>query len=398
MQRPPAARRILVVVPKLTVGGTERHLLAILPRLDRARFRVEVMTTRGAGPLDQALRDQGIPVTPAPALFSGHINALVALPWLWWRLVRQRPDMLHLLLPEAYLVGGLAALLAAFRRCVMSRRSLNVYQNKRPISRRLEHLLHRYMAALVGNSRAAVEQLASEGAPRERLTLIHNGIDMAAFAKGDRTAARSALGLAPDSLVLLIVATLLPYKGHADLLQALAGIPAQLPEHWDLLIAGRDEGIGAGLRARAESAGLANHLHWLGERGDVAALFAASDIAVLASHEESFPNAALEAMAAGLPVIATQVGGCAEAVEDGVTGRLVPPHYPNALGQAILALARDREVRAALGRAGRQRVAERFSLEACVAAYEGLYDAVLAGRPLAAPRDAPAIVANRQRT
>ena len=68
----PPAHRILIVVPKLSVGGTERHLLAILPRLDRARFRIEVATTRGAGPLDQALRAQGIPVTPAPTLFPGH--------------------------------------------------------------------------------------------------------------------------------------------------------------------------------------------------------------------------------------------------------------------------------------------------------------------------------------
>lgn len=398
MPRPSAARRIVVVVPKLTVGGTERHLLATLPKLDRTRFRVEVITTRGAGPLDQALRDQGIPVTPAPAVLPRHFNALAALPWLWWRLMRQRPDLLHFMLPEAYLVGGVAALLAGCRRCVMSRRSLNHYQGGRPISRRLEHLLHRCMAALVGNSRAAVEQLASEGAPRERLMLIHNGIDTAAFAKGDRMAARSALGLAPDSLVLLIVATLLPYKGHADLLEALKGIAAQLPERWDLLVAGRDEGLGAGLRAQAESAGLAGHLHWLGERGDVATLLAASDMAILASHEESFPNAALEAMAAGLPVVATRVGGCAEAVEEGVTGRLVPPRDPRALGQAVLALAGDREARVALGRAGRQRVAERFSLEACVAAYEGLYDAVLAGRPLIAPGDATAIVADRQRT
>ncbi|MGF1610885.1 MAG: glycosyltransferase [Kiloniellales bacterium] len=398
MPRPPTPRRIVIVVPKLTVGGTERHLVAVLPKLDRARFRIEVMTTRGAGPLDQALRDQDIPVMPAPAAFSGQANALVALPWLWWHLMRQRPDLVHFLLPEAYLVGGLAALLAARRCCVMSRRSLNVYQDNRPISRRLEHLMHRAMTALVGNSQAAVDQLASEGAPQERLALIHNGIDTAAFARGDRAAARSALGLTPDGLVLLIVATLLPYKGHADLLQALAGIAGQLPARWDLLVAGRDEGMGAGLNAQAEAAGLTGHVHWLGERGDVAALLAASDIAILASHEESFPNAALEAMAAGLPVVATRVGGCAEAIEEGVTGSLVPPHAPVALGQAILALARDREVRAAMGRAGRRRVVERFSLEACVADYEGLYEAVLAGRPLAATRDAPPIVADRQRT
>ena len=390
----PSASRILVVVPKLTVGGTERHLMSVLPKLDRRRFQVEVATTRGAGPLDQALRAQGIPVTPAPALFPGHANALAALPWLWWRILRKQPDLLHFLLPEAYLIGGLAALLAGCRRCVMSRRSLNLYQDGKPISRLLERQLHRSMAALTGNSRAAVEQLAAEGAPRARLALIHNGTATSTCAAGDRAAARAALGLDPDSLVLVIVATLLPYKGHGDLLRALAGIAERLPVRWTLLVAGRDEGIGAGLRAQAEAAGLARHVRWLGERGDVPGLLAVSDIALLASHEESLPNAVLEAMAAGLPVVATGVGGCAEAVEEGVTGRLVPPHDPDALGRAILALALDREQRAAMGRAGQRRIAERFSLEACVAAYERLYDAVLAGQPLAMQSDAGAFVAD----
>lgn len=378
------ARRILVVAPLMTVGGTERHLLAVLPRVGAAGFAVSLATTRGPGPLDAELRAAGVEVLTPPALLPGRANALLALPWLCGLMLRRRPALVHCFLPEAYLLGGLAACLTGRRQRVMSRRSLNLYQSGRPLSRRLEAWLHRRMSAVVGNSRAVVEQLRGEGVPAQRLHLIRNGIDLTRFLAGGRQDARSALDLDPDALVLVISATLLPYKGHADLLAALAQAKDALPDGWRLLVAGRDEGIGAALRQQAAAAGLGDHIRWLGERDDMPRLLAASDIALLTSHEEGSPNAALEAMAAGLPVIATDVGGCPEAVAEGITGKLVPPRAPDALAAAILDLAQDADLRQRLGAAGRARVEQLYSLEACVAAYAALYDAVLAGRDLPA--------------
>jgi glycosyltransferase involved in cell wall biosynthesis len=153
-----------------------------------------------------------------------------------------------------------------------------------------------------------------------------------------------------------------------------------------LLLAGRDQDrIQGRLRTQAKELGIARHVRWLGERRQVADLLRASDIGLLCSHEEGLSNSVLEGMAAGLPMIATSVGGNPEAVQHGLTGLLVPPRDSNVLGNAILELANDPDKRRAMGAAGRNRVADCFSLQACVARYEALYRALLAGdsRPIA---------------
>jgi glycosyltransferase involved in cell wall biosynthesis len=114
-------------------------------------------------------------------------------------------------------------------------------------------------------------------------------------------------------------------------------------------------------------------VHWLGSRDDIPDLLAAADIGLLCSHQEGFPNAVLEAMAAGLPVIATRVGGSAEAVVDGDTGLLPPPHDPKRLGEAILLLAGDAEKRAAFGRAGKDRAEREFALARAIADHMAFY-------------------------
>jgi glycosyltransferase involved in cell wall biosynthesis len=141
---------------------------------------------------------------------------------------------------------------------------------------------------------------------------------------------------------------------------------------------GRDDGIGADLAARAEAAGLAAQVRFLGQRDDVPDLLAASDIAVSASHEEGSSNAVLEAMAAGLGVVATDAGGNAEAIRPGIDGLLVPPRDPAALGAALVALAGDAGLRARLGDAARARATRDFSLTACVDRYAALYRGLLA--------------------
>ena len=175
----------------------------------------------------------------------------------------------------------------------------------------------------------------------------------------------------------------LPSKGHADLIDALARVKDRLPTGWRLLCVGRDDGIRASLEARAAARELAGNIRWLGERDDVAEVLAAADLGILCSHEEGFSNAVLESMAAGLAMVVTDVGGNREAVLDGVTGLVVPPHTPETLGEAIAILAADPARRRAMGEAGRARVAERFSLDRCVADHDRLYRALIAGEPIA---------------
>jgi len=218
--------------------------------------------------------------------------------------------------------------------------------------------------------------------PDDRLGLIYNGIDLASDSDA-RGAARATLDVADDALVLVTVANLIAYKGHADLLAALAAINDSLPAGWCLLCAGRDDGYGAELSKIAVSLGIRDHVRWLGERTDVPALLTCADIGILCSHQEGFANSVLEGMAAELPMIVTGVGGNREAVEDGVSGSVVPAHDPHTLGEAIAALARDPGLRTTMGAAGRRRVAEAFSLDACVGRYMRLYGALSAGNDAA---------------
>jgi glycosyltransferase involved in cell wall biosynthesis len=387
----PVSATLLFVIGDLNVGGAERHLATILPRLAGAGFQPVVYTLAPGGPLAADLTAAGVEVvTPPLASAVGRLpRALrwaVLAPLSAARLVgllrRRRPGVVHFFLPEAYVFGGLCALVAGRQRCVMSRRSLNLYQRRHHVLARLERRLHARMVAVLANSRAVLAELVAEGVARERLGLIYNGVDLEGFRSlPPRATTRARLGLSASPLVLTTVANLIPYKGHADLLDALAGIAAELPAGWRLLCAGRDDGIGTALRARARDLGLDGQVQWLAERRDVPELLAASDVGVLASHQEGFSNSILEGMAAGLPMIVTDVGGNTEAVTHGASGLVVPPRDPRALGQAILTLARDPARRRQMGEAGRQRVAADFSLEACVGRYVRLYAALVTGAP-----------------
>lgn len=389
---------VLVVVPSLAGGGTERHLMAVLPALRERGFAVEVFALRGPDVLDDALRDRGVPVTaparhiPGGGGLAGRLNALAGAAALRHRIGRRPPRAIHFFLPEAYLLGGMLGGAGRVPRRIMSRRSLNRYQNKHRLGRRGEAKLHGRMDAVLGNSRAVLADLKAEGVSPHRLGLIHNGVCMGRFAGLDRDAARRALGLDPRATVLAIAANLIPYKGHADLLTALAACEARLPDGWRLLIAGRDDGIGPDLKALGGRLGLDAHLRWLGFVQDIETVFAACDLVLQPSHEEGLPNAVLEAMACGKAVIATAVGGLPELVAPRSTGLLVPANDPAALGAALVELANDRGLRQTLGLAGRRRAERDFSLDACTARYARLYDGLLRGdrRPVRDILDGPA--------
>ncbi len=378
---------ILVVVPNLNVGGTERHLCQIMPRLNGPRHRITLCTLSEKGNLAPTLVRQGVPVhqlsppvTEWPRVFRLFL-ALRAGVALWRLIERVQPSIVHFYLPAAYLLGGVIARIRGSRHLVMSRRSLNRYQRRYPVMSRIERRLHRHMSAVLGNSRAVLGELEGEGVPYARLGLIYDGVDLAPQDRAkSRAASRRALGIDDATFVMAIVANLIPYKGHQDLLTALGGIRERLPASWRLVCVGRDqEQIQNRLCAKAERLQIAENVHFLGERWDVPDLLAAADLGLLCSHEEGFPNVILEYMAAGLAVVATDVGGTSEALVARQTGLLVPARDPQALGRAILEMAADRVRAGSMGQAGRRVVEQRFSLERCVTQYRALYDALIAG-------------------
>jgi glycosyltransferase involved in cell wall biosynthesis len=372
---------LLIVIGAMDLGGAESHLAQVLPRLVEEGFEIAVHTLTGRGVLAGVLEAGGVRVVAPPGSAAGAKRGGFA--WRAFRAARAgvsldrfmrdwKPDIVNFFLPEAYLVGAPIALASSSAKLVMSRRSLNHYQIKHPLLARLERSLHGRMDALLGNSEAVAVQLIAEGAPRARAHMIRNGVDLTRFeSPKPRDATRAGIGTAQDAVVVVCVANLIPYKGHADLIDALREM-REAPD-WELWCVGRDDGIGAELRARAAAAGIAGRVRFLGARSDVPDLLAAADIFALASHEEGSPNAVLEAMSARLPVVATNVGGIPEAVAADKTGLLVDARDPAALAGALQRLVADANARAAMGRAARERVEAHFSLGACVRAYAALY-------------------------
>jgi len=378
---------VLFIIGDLNVGGTEGHLIRILPYIKAYGFRVLVYTLTHEGHLAPLAKEQGIEVVAPP--LSSKIRTLppslrpfFSIPltsfYLWWTINRHQPVIVHYFLPAAYLLGGICSHFSKKRIQIMSRRSLNLYQKKYPLLRHLEYYLHGKMNAILGNSNAVVAELLKEGAAPERLGMIYNGIEVLEGEMTDqRSHIRKTLNIPSSTLVLVMVANLIFYKGHRDVLQGIALAQKQLQEKWIALFVGRDDGIGSSLQSLAEALRINENVRWLGQSDKVSEILLASDIGILCSHEEGFSNTILENMAAGLPMVVTDVGGNCEAVIDGNTGLVVPPHSPQAIGKAIVKLAQNSELRQQMGMAGKERIKSEFALSKCVKKYGQLYKALL---------------------
>ncbi len=377
----PNPAKVLVVIGTLDSGGCERHLLSVLPVLDRAQFNVSVFTLTKRGALADEMQNRGISVSaPKKRALDGRrfrmqwLTNMFAISWAFNAHLRTyRPHIVHFFLPGAYVIGAPICLFARQERLAMSRRSLSNYQNKHQISACVERFLHPRMSCILGNSRAVVEQLRAECPSHDSVQLLYNGIEVNDLPSvAERRRLRDQLGIDDETVALGILANLIPYKGHADLLQACGRVNPKNSD-WKLFVIGRDDGIGTKLQALAESLGLEDRVCFVGERPDARSLLGAMDIGVSASHEEGFSNAILEFMAAGVPVVATDAGGNAEAVVDGTTGFVVPVADPGRMAEALTRLIEDGALRERMGIAGNRIVREKFSISTCVSGYENVY-------------------------
>jgi len=359
---------IIHVVHSLAVGGLENGVVNLVNTTgDRYRHTIVCMTTAGA------LRARLQPDIEVVELHKRLGHDLGAVARLIRVLRRVGPAVVHSrnwatfdAVPAARLAGVTRVVHGEHGRDVSDPDGSNVRRN------RLRRLFSPFVSRFVTVSHDLRGWLVDRvGVPSRKVVTIHNGVDLARFSGLDRARARAEIGLSAAALVLGTVGRLDPVKDQAGLISAFGRLASKHPG-LHLTIVG-DGPCRADLTALIRSLGLEGRAHLLGERGDVPAALAALDCFVLPSVAEGMSNTILEAMAVGLPVVATRVGGSPELVTDGVTGRLVAAQDVMALTSAIGRYLDDPGLRARHGLAGRLKAEECFSLGRMSRAYANLY-------------------------
>lgn len=340
------------------MGGQEMVILSLATAMDRRRFAPRVLCLSEAGDLAPRFEAAGVPVDVLdPPVGTSSFRALSSVR----RYLREhRPDILHTHNPTPHQYGALARLGTGVPALVHTKHGRNVLPTTR--GRILERVASRLTDAVVAVSRDAADvALATDGVPRERLRVIRNGI-----APGPEGATGHR-----DPWRAVHIARLNNIKDQATLLRA-ARIVRDREPRFRLDLVGDGE-LREPLQAQARELHLDDVVRFHGFQNDVWPFLGEASVFVLSSVSEGIAITLLEAMAAGLPVVATDVGGNSEVVVPGETGLLVPVRDPGQLADALHRVLSNPEAGARMGAAGRVRVAEAFSLDTTVSAYERLY-------------------------
>jgi glycosyltransferase involved in cell wall biosynthesis len=354
-----------VLVDTLEAGGAERVAVEVACRLDVARYSPHVLVTRWSGPLEKRLRAAGIAVTVldrrrriSPRAYRRALNVV------------RDVDLIHAHKQGSAFWGALLSrvtgvpLLAHEHSGATHASRLVRLTNRRWIGPRA--------TLFVCPSASVAQSLVAHGVPRSRIRVIANGVDFEGSLS--REEARNRLGLANDGFVVGIVARLRPEKAHEVLFEAIAELQAMGRDVTTCVVgSGPREPI---LRRTAATLGIADSVVWSGARADAPALGRAFDVAVVCSDWEGLPLAALEAMAAGVPLVATAVGALPELLRDDA-GMLVPSRSPPALAAALARVMDRPDEAAARACRAHQRAERDYGIDAMAATLQDAYGAIL---------------------
>lgn len=384
-----------VVVHLTTTDISLALLLASqLKALDRAGF--DVIGLSGTGPFVEYIERDGIrhiPLRNATRSMSLKADVKVAIE-LWSLLRRLRPDVLHTHNPKPGIYGRIIGAAAGVPVVVNTVHGLYATPSDRWLKRTVVYFLER-MAASFSDAEFVqnpedIETLRQLRVPARRLHLLGNGIDLQRFSTGAvssdvRQRVRAELGASDTSVVITSVGRLVREKGFPELFAAASRLRLTHPQVV-FVVAGpmdssKKDAISQFDMEEARRAGV----RLLGHRADVESIYAASDLFVLASHREGFPRSAMEAAAMGLPIVATDIRGCRQVVDTGVTGLLVPVGDPSALANAVGRLVDDPARRLAMGEAALEKARREFDQEAVIRLILDSYEEMLRRQRRAQP-------------
>jgi sugar transferase (PEP-CTERM/EpsH1 system associated) len=369
---------VLLLITELNVGGAERIVEQLATRLSPDRYNVKVACLYDPEVIGTEIRAAGISVINLDMRSKWDLRA----PYRLFRLLRRENiQILHAHLFHANLLAATLGKLARIPIIITTRHSVEIGGPGREWLNRLVKPLHD-VAVMVSRQVHETERRRS-GVKPDKIAEIPGGVDVNIFTQIDCKSIkrlRHKWDLGTEVTIIGTVGRFVEPKGYSYLLEAMVELRKQNSNIRALLVG--DGSLRLAMEEKAETLDLPDILVFTGIRRDVPMILALLDVFVLPSLWEGLPIALLEAMAAGLPVVATRVGGVPEVVVDGVTGFLVPPRDPQALADAILRLLRDPDLRRRMGEAGHARVAEHFSVEQMVGKTEALYEQLLAEKGL----------------
>jgi glycosyltransferase involved in cell wall biosynthesis len=354
--------RALFIGPNLAAGGAERQWSILLPGLRNRGIDARLVALDGSGPFEQPLRALGVPVD---VVCMRHQADLLRLG---------RSKLVRHFRPDAIVTRGVSGLYVG-QALAVGRRAVHIYNDHRgaglvlsPRRESMIRLIAKRLDLVIAVSTDQIPAWLRRGCPQHRIVVIPNGVTTPSR-NGSKLELRREMGIPESAFVALSVATLRPEKRIADFVRAALRARASEPS-LIALIAGDGPD-----RPAVEAAAMGDEgIRLLGHREDVAALLQAADMFVLSSEFEAVPMAILEAMAAGLPVLATHVGGIPGVVEHGETGLLVAPGDPDALAAGLTSLAADQPRRLAMGTEGARRHRRQWHADAMVDAYAGILE------------------------
>jgi len=366
--------RILLLIDNFCgpEGGTEQHLLFLQRELPRDRFDLHFGVITGI----ERMQPEAFPVRPV--VLSGSTSPGIRGAWRRLRslaaLVREvEADVIHAFCPRSEIYALLAARLAGRGTVLGVRRNIGYWHTWS--TRWLARLVARFGAEYAANCEAAREFAAkTEWIPRRRVTVIRNPVSARRLAEGlARVPPRSSLGALNGEHIVAMVGTVRPVKDYATFLRAANLVLRAHPSARFVVIGSQDLGYFGEMRALAQALRVADRVSWLGAISNPLCYLPLCDVGVLSSQSEAYSNALVEYAAAGLPAVATDVGGSGEIIEDGTTGFLVPAGDAVALAERISRLLSDEALRARLGANARQRVTTRCSQANIISQYATLY-------------------------
>ncbi len=362
-------RRLLLVIDNLARGGAQRQAFLLVRGLAARGYAIRVLVLNGDA--DPAILASIAAHAEVRVVGKARLAAGFGPVGLWLRIRAWRPQVILTMLEVSDLLGRIAGRLYGHAAVVTSIRARNA--QKPAWWFRLDRMTMRWADRVVINSPAVVRaSRETEGVRPEQACVIVNGVEPPA--PGTAPADAASLGLRPGAIVILAAGRLQPQKRMSVLVAALAALPQSLA-HAELLVAG-DGPLLEPLMRQAAGLGVAHRVHLLGTRDDLPSLMALADVFVLPSAWEGMPNAVMEAMAAGCPVVATAIDGTRDLIPDASYGWLVTPDDVAQLGAALSEALRDRAEAARRAERARRRVIELFGVEQMIEGYANLFDAL----------------------